>query len=171
MKTFLAILTLAASLFLSAPAKAQYTQDPNAPCNSTLNGGFHDKNGSGSNGALVVRFYIQFHYTPTNLEGVKKDLAGVMVSEMNFYAKQHNYPTRIEATDYDNPVNSNFLVYLDVYSSDNNNDDYQVFISVSGWGAGHLFRFAADRGTLEDTLMGAANGTIARLNNGWTCGS
>lgn len=169
-KMFLGVIALAAALILSAPAKAQYTgASANNPCNTALSGGFSNLQGSGTNGAIVVRFYIQFHYKPVDLEGVKKDLATAYVSEMNDRAAKQGYTVRVQATDFDNPVNLNMTIWIDAYDRGGDNN-YQFYNSVGGWGQGHLFKFYTPSETLESTVVDSADGLIDRLNNGWVCG-
>lgn len=170
-KTILSMLALAAALIFSAPAKAQYTgSTANNPCNTALSDGFSGRKGSGTNGAIVVRFYIQVHYNPVNLEGVKKDLAAAFTDEMNSRARSKGYNVRVEATDFDNPSSDlNMTIWLDIYDRESNGDSYQVYTSVGGWGQGHLFKFYTPAEPMLNSLTDSADGLIDRLENGWTC--
>ena len=165
------ILTLAAAcaaMIFAAPAKAQYSgATANNPCNTQFSGGF--KNYAQP---LTVRFYVNVHYTAADMDAVKKNLATAMVNLMNQQAVAQGSNVRIVATDFDNPVNLNFTIWLDIYHNGSDLDNgYQVFDSVGGWGAGHLFKFYTAVGTTEGVLTEAANGTFGRLADGWTCGS
>lgn len=173
-KIFLATIALVAGLLLSAPAKAQYT-DPSAsnPCNQTYQGGFENYQGSGPNGTMVFRFYITVHYQVKDLNVVKATLAKFMITEMNDRAQAKGYNIRFSATDFDSPSNLNFTNYLDIYDGDNDTNDnqYRVYTSIDGWSAGHLFKFYTNIGTSANSLIEAADGTVDRLADGWSCGS
>ncbi len=171
------ILALAIALGLtafSAPAKAQYTAGQGQSCNTTLSDGFATKRGDGPNGALAIRYYIVFHYSPADLEKVKRELPTVYTDSMNGFATDKGMSSRFSSVNYvegqtGEQGSFNFTVYLDVY---NNGGTYSVYTSVGGWNAGHLFHFhTTSEGDPTDAFVGSITGLAARLNNGWTCGS
>ncbi|HUI31305.1 MAG TPA: hypothetical protein VLX91_13935 [Candidatus Acidoferrales bacterium] len=167
-KLALSFLVLVSALTLSVPIKAQWYD--NDPCNRTYSDGFKDKDGSGKNGAMRIRFYITTHYTAEDIETVKKNLVPAMVSLMNDYSGDMSYNVRFEGADWnDDPSTYNFTLFLDVYHRED--DTYRIYVCMHGWGAGHLCRFSSD-GTstdIEKELASAANEAVDRFENGWTC--
>lgn len=167
-KKVLSFLVLAWVVTLSAPVKAQWYDDE--PCNQTYSDGFKDKEGSGKNGALKIRFYVTTHYDASDIEGVKKGLVPAMISLMNEYSEKMDYKVSFEGADWDDdPSTYNFTLFLDVYHRDD--DSYCIYVCLHGWGAGHLCRFSSS-GTssdLEDEITSAANEAVDRFELGWTC--
>ena len=166
-KSMLAVLGLMLALAV-VPARAQYSgSTAYNPCNTALSGGFNNQPSP-----LVVRFYINVHYSPKDLATVKSALATAMIDVMNARAAQQGYAIRVAATDFDSPAaNLNFTIWLDAYYNDSTGE-YQIYDSVGGWGQGHLFKFYTDKHTsAEDALTDAAVGTIDRFATGWTCGT
>lgn len=164
----LSFVMLATSLALTAPVIAQWHDDD--ACNHTYSDGFKDKSGSGKDGEMRIRFYINTHYEASDIEQVKKSLVPAMVSLMNEYAKDNDYNIRFEGADWDEDASDfNFTLFLDVYHRED--DTYRVYVCMHGWGAGHLCRFSST-GSSSDIvkeLTSAADEAVDRFENGWVC--
>jgi hypothetical protein len=171
LKLVISGLAIALALAFSAPAKAQYHNDE--ACNSSelsYNGALDSQAGSGPNGEKVIRFSIDFHYTASDSDSVRRKLPTVFMNAMNEYAASKGYKSRFIATDFTTPKDLNLTDYMDIYS--NADGTYTIFTYVNGWGVGHLFKFrstspSADAG---DAFVDAITGLTDRIATGWTCG-
>ncbi len=163
-KRMLVVLGLMLALVAVKPATAQWHD--NDSCNRSQSNGF---NRYAANGPFKVRYYIQFHYTPSNLEGVKHEIVEAFTGEMNAAAIREGSDLRFEGVDWNTSEDQglNFTVFLDAYSTA---DGYSVYADVHGWSAGHLFRVSARNQVDPGTAVGdVADEVTARMVHGWTC--
>lgn len=137
-------------------------------CNHTINDGFANRPGYGTNGALRVKFYITPHYKMQDFEGLKKDFASVFVTGLNDMAQNKSYKVRFEAVDYDSTEDFNFLVFI--FIDKTSDGKYIAAYDVHGWGEHHLFTYVTSP-VVEpsNTVVEGVTNLPTYFQNGWSC--
>jgi len=173
MKKWFALAVLAVSLGIVPVAHAQFYD--NSPCNVSPSGKIAGR-ASGVNGAVVTRLSIHYNYaTKDHVVTDRTDAtANIFVGYLNERAINQKDIIRFEMSPFDpSASNLNVTMYLEVYNRPNGT--YPVFISVNGWGVGHMFNTrATDLKDVSDpsaSMITALNQVENMLQNGWVCSS
>lgn len=164
------ILVLAAStFFLPAVTQAQFhTTDK---CNNSIAAQIAKGQGNGDNGEIAIRVQVHANYKTDsgNVTMTDLDTAKTFADALNGASKYRNDILKFQGRAFDIDKNKlNLTFYYEIYM--NSDNTYNVFLSVNGWGVGHLFNIHNEKqGDVGDAVVDLTARAETLLADGWTC--
>ena len=158
-------MVLAAAL-LVMPAISQAQFKDNSPCNNSVSDAVNGAN------PLRIRFQLHANYATTSGKStVTDEFAPQAVDALNALSVAAGHVGRYQFSAFNSAEEDrNLTFYVEEY--ENADGTYNTYLSVNGWGVGHLFNIHdLNAATPGDGFINVLTRAEDMLAKGWVCAS